>query len=145
MERIINITGWSKQHRQQDQNPEIGEWAKGTKPYETGYVVYRYNDDGTKTYLTVDPDKTFTLKRMAGILADAEALTGNIYASITVKDVLFDDDHRTITAKKYTYNKALNRLRIWEQKPGQRDLMPIYENNDGIICNDPDALADCLL
>jgi len=37
------------------------------------------------------------------------------------------------------YNKKLNRLTIWE------DNYPIYRNSDGVICNDIDALCDCLL
>lgn len=41
--------------------------------------------------------------------------------------------------KTATYNSKHNRLIIWE-----RDL-PVYENNDGIICTDGAALADSLL
>jgi hypothetical protein len=37
------------------------------------------------------------------------------------------------------YHVKENMLRIW-----QNDL-PIYENRNGVICKDRDALADCLL
>ncbi|MDE6055208.1 MAG: hypothetical protein K2G55_15970, partial [Lachnospiraceae bacterium] len=38
-----------------------------------------------------------------------------------------------------TYDKEKNLLRIWE------DDIPIYQNNNGIICRDSVALADSLL
>ena len=38
-----------------------------------------------------------------------------------------------------TYDKRKNILRIW------RNGIPIYENNNGKICRDEDALADSLL
>ena len=40
--------------------------------------------------------------------------------------------------KSATYNRKTNCLQIWE------DRMPIYENNNGRICRDANALADCL-
>lgn len=45
-----------------------------------------------------------------------------------------------IGAEKFgTYDKRKNILRIW------RNGIPIYENNNGKICKDEDALADSLL
>jgi hypothetical protein len=38
-----------------------------------------------------------------------------------------------------TYDKRKNILRIWI------DGVPVYENNDGKICRDSVALADCLM
>lgn len=38
-----------------------------------------------------------------------------------------------------TYDAEKKLLRIWE------DGLPIYENNDGAICKDSGALADCLM
>ncbi|MFH1081501.1 MAG: hypothetical protein V1766_14800 [Pseudomonadota bacterium] len=142
MERYITITGWSKQHRQMELNPEIDHTFYERGVAETGYVVYRYNQDGTKTHLPIDPDEQITLKRCAEILADAERLTGNTYSRIDIEDDKFADDRTTISRKKYIYSKKHNRLTIWE---GKRDLMPIYENYNGVITRDRDALADCLL
>lgn len=142
MERHIMITGWSKQHRQADANPDLDPTAKGIKDYDTGYVVYRINQDGTHKYLTINPDGQITLKRAAEILAEAETLTGNTYTKISISDESYTDDHITLKRKRYDYNKAKNRLTIWE---GRRDLVPIYENWDGQITRDRDALADCLL
>lgn len=44
----------------------------------------------------------------------------------------------TLVDKTATYNVAANCLQIWSGG------MPIYENNNGAICRDADALADCL-
>jgi hypothetical protein len=41
--------------------------------------------------------------------------------------------------KKAIYNADKNRLLIWE------DGLPIYENNNGVICRDAAALADSLI
>ena len=38
-----------------------------------------------------------------------------------------------------TYDKRTNILRIWV------DGLPVYENNNGKICKDSSALADCLM
>lgn len=43
------------------------------------------------------------------------------------------------TKKIGTYDKNKNVLRIWE------DGMPVYENNNGVICKDKSALADSLM
>ena len=40
---------------------------------------------------------------------------------------------------KYEYWRDKNLLRIWEND------LPIYENNNGVICRDCTALADCLI
>jgi len=143
MARYITISGWSKYHRQMDDNPNIAEEAKGPKDYETGYIVYRSNPDGTTTDLPNDIIKadTVTLKNCADILADAEALTGNTYTRIIIQDYRYNDDGTLINRKEYHYSKKYNRLTIWK---GKYDLMPVYENWDGIITRDPDALADCL-
>ena len=45
---------------------------------------------------------------------------------------------RKTTDKTYQFWADQNRLLIWD-----RDY-PVYENNNGEICNDPTALADCL-
>lgn len=41
--------------------------------------------------------------------------------------------------KEASYNPATKCLRIWE------DGYPVYENDDGVITRDRDALADCLM
>lgn len=37
------------------------------------------------------------------------------------------------------YNPSTNCLQIW------KDGIPVYENNNGMICRDSDTLADCLM
>jgi hypothetical protein len=57
------------------------------------------------------------------------------YLSSLYQDVVI----RQIKDKKAIYNAATNCLQIWEGG------MPVYENNNGVICRDQDALADCLM
>lgn len=47
--------------------------------------------------------------------------------------------HYRTSKKDYRYNRSNNSLIIWE------DDMPVYANDDGVICRDLDALADTLL
>lgn len=66
------------------------------------------------------------------------------WSSVTVEDVayIFSGDipgPRIRLKKEAIYNPKANCLRIWENDT------PIYENNNGTICRDRDALADCLL
>jgi len=65
------------------------------------------------------------------------------WSNVTVEDVpyIWSGDipgPRMGTKKEAVYNPATNCLRIWEAG------CPIYENNNGTICRDRDALADCL-
>lgn len=97
-----------------------------------------------------------TLKKCKGICETLESkfnisikkivilMTQFDYASFTPKEyelVLSDDVGVPIVGreKKAVYFYKENVLRIWE------DGLPVYENYDGQICRDVNALADCLL
>jgi len=142
MKRFISVMGWSKHHKQMDSNPKLDTAAKGPRDCESGYTVYKINPDGSHTNLTVDMSEPITLNRCIKILAEAERMTGNNYSKIVVEDESFDDAGETINRKHYVYSVKHNRLTIWA---GKRGLSPVYENWDGTICKDQDALADCLL
>lgn len=65
------------------------------------------------------------------------------YKHISIEDyesALYGDCGIGIVGKQKTaqYNNITNCLLIWE------DGLPVYENNNGLICNDPNTLADCL-
>lgn len=61
-----------------------------------------------------------------------------INTSITLEDGV--SNPRTYNNRKIgTYDKRKNVLRIWI------DDIPVYENNNGKICRDSGALADCLM
>ena len=145
MKRFVSVTGWSRHHRQMDKLDSIDISAKGPKQHETGYVVYWWNGSRKVTYVPDIDSEFVTLQRCREFLDFAEAKTGNTYTGIDITDDRFADDGTTIARKKFIYNKAKNRLTIWEAKNGEKDMMPVYENWDGQICRDRDALADCLL
>jgi hypothetical protein len=138
MERITIITGWSKHHKQMDLHPDILDAAKGQKEIETGYVVFGWDTKGNKIEYKPEIGEIVTLKQCQGILSDAETLTGNEYSSITIRDCYYDEYGHYASKKTYDYNKKHNRLTIWEND------LPIYENWNGTITRDRDALADCL-
>ena len=144
MERFVTVCGWSKHHRQMDKLEGLDLDAKGPRPFETGYVIYWWDGDRKVDYVP-DIDKLVTLRRCREILDFVERKTGNTYSKIVITDNRFDDDHIAIYRKKWVYNKAKNRLTIWAAENGGGDIMPVYENWDGQICRDRDALADCLL
>lgn len=137
-ERILSVTGWSTHHNQLDKNPDIDSWAKGATEKATGYVVYRFLKDGSKEYLRPELTDTFSLRECRELLERAELLTGNTYSKIVVSDYEHEDG-RTLRDKSYHYNKKTNCLTIWDKG------LPVYENCNGQICKDRDALADCLM
>lgn len=53
--------------------------------------------------------------------------------------ILSAEDFHEYYKKTAVYNNKTNCLQIWDNG------YPIYENNNGTICKDADALADCLL
>lgn len=83
-----------------------------------------------------DKENVITVVRAREILAEAEEMANKRFNRISnfYKESIIINKHKTVT-----YNSKTNTLRVWV------DDMPIYENADGIICNDPVALADCLL
>ena len=54
-------------------------------------------------------------------------------------EILSAEDFHEYYKKTAVYNNKTNCLQIWDNG------YPIYENNNGTICKDADALADCLL
>lgn len=128
------ITGWSKEHKQMALNPNVTN--PGPTDRESGYAIYTIRN-GQVVNMHIDPDEPITLRRCAELLSEGERLTGNIYSSITIREYTGEDMECKLL-KTYDYCKSQNRLRIWA------DGLPIYENWDGQICKDRDALADCL-
>lgn len=53
--------------------------------------------------------------------------------------ILSTSDFREFYKKTAVFNARTSCLQIWD------DGYPIYENNNGVICKDVEALADCLL
>ena len=66
---------------------------------------------------------------------DYKSITPDEYISVICGDY---NVKRLVNKNAYYYPKR-NRLIIWE------DDMPVYENDNGIICRDEVALADCLM
>lgn len=71
---------------------------------------------------------------------DPEKLEFMLYIYTETKGNEYGDfPEECLLDKKVSYFPKINLMRIWQ------DGIPIYENNNGIICDDRDALADCLL
>ncbi len=84
-----------------------------------------------KQRLLANLDEVFTLQRCQKLAKMAAELDPRNITRISIEDY----DRK----KKYCYNIVNNCLTIYSAG------MPIYENNNGTICNDQAALADCLL
>ena len=114
----------------------------------------------TNNYQAIQTDAkaVFTLQRMKDIYSKVSSLMSIQPDSIEVHDTQFYDKETRLeitdsefengdydeggyitTEKKYYYHAAENLFRIFE------DGMPVYENYNGNICSDEDALADCLM
>ena len=96
-----------------------------------------------KTEIT---DNIVTLAKCQEITAKIKALGHNpknlkfllsIYTE-TPGNEYGDMPEECLLDKTVCYYPAKNLLRVWGKG------MPVYENYDGLICNDPVALADCL-
>lgn len=96
-----------------------------------------------------------TVKKCQDLVAKIESTFGIIVGKIQI--LMTQWDYKSLTPEAYSYAlsgdigiktmgpekyakyyKATNCLQIWENG------LPVYENNDGVICDDPDTLADCL-
>ena len=95
-----------------------------------------------------DPKEPITLERCKEIVFKLEEAYKIKFYKIKLEDSIFegkaekgdwDNPLPLLKEKHYIYHVKSNCLTIWENG------MPIYENNDGVICDDPVALADCLM
>lgn len=129
--------------------------ANNIKEQKTSYSVIV---DGNTHKLPVrirTKKETITIKKCKEIIA---AVQGEFDINIKRIEIYMDEwDYEGITIdtyigaiyndcdiprkliKKAIYNNGKNRLQIWQN--GE----PVYENYNGIITRDRDALADCLL
>ena len=111
-------------------------------------------EENGKTYVAVaDMTKPVTIQRMKELIAKLEVKTGikfnhleishSVYLFDCSEDV-YKEYHEDIPPcdilidKSYQYWADQNRLLILDHG------YPVYENNNGVICNDEAALADCL-
>ena len=116
------------------------------------------HDTGNYQPIQTDAKAVFTLQRMKDIYSKVSKLMSIQPDAIQVHDMQFynretkreitdtefkngdyDEGGYITTYKKYFYYPIENLFRIYI------DGMPVYENNDGDICSDADALADCLM
>jgi hypothetical protein len=67
---------------------------------------------------------------------DLQSLTPKDYELVLSNDI---GVNRIGPDKSIVYDNKENCFQIWENG------LPIYEDNNGVICDDQDALADCLL
>lgn len=95
-----------------------------------------------------------TLERCKFLIAKCETLVGHKLLGFKINDWRFydvdtnheftdeeleEEIHPYRTSKTdYIYDKESNCLQIW------KDGSPVYENNNGLICEDKATLADCL-
>ena len=124
----------------------------GTYPNgRTKAIVVKEN--GTEYIAALDMTKPVTLQRMHELKAKLKDKTGIDFNYLEVNHsvYLFDCDEETYKEyhqdippcdkpvdKKYQFWADQNRLLIWDRG------YPVYENNNGVICKDETALADCL-
>jgi hypothetical protein len=101
----------------------------------------------TKELITVAKCKVICAKIEArfGIVVDSIkiCMTQWDYRGMTANDyeyVLSGDRGVSVLGKtkEAIYSNKTNSLIIWENG------LPVYENNNGVICKDADTLADCL-
>ena len=122
--------------------------------YSNGITrVIDFEENGKKYRATCDMTKPVTLQRMHELKAKLKDKTGIDfnYLEIDHSVYLFDCDEETYKEyhqdiplydkpidKTYQFWAVQNRLLIWDRG------YPVYENNNGVICKDETALADCL-
>ena len=135
-----------------------GETAlqKAIERQESGYAVIV---DGNRQHLPNSVRTTkqdITIERCQEICKKIEThfeiTVGKIEISLTQWDLqsLTPEDYELVMSndigverigpdKRIVYDNAQNCFQIWE------DGRPIHENNNGVICDDEAALADCLM
>lgn len=130
------------------------EFSTISGTYSNGITrVIDFEENGKKYRATCDMTKSVTLQRMHELKAKLKDKTGIDfnYLEIDHSVYLFDCDEETYKEyhqdiplydkpidKTYQFWADQNRLLIWDRG------YPVYENNNGVICKDETALADCL-
>lgn len=122
--------------------------------YSNGITrVIDFEENGKKYRATCDMTKPVTLQRMHELKAKLKDKTGIDfnYLEIDHSVYLFDCDEETY--KEYhqdipLYDKPIDKTyQFWADQNRLLILdrgYPVYENNNGVICKDETALADCL-
>lgn len=126
----------------------------GTYPGGRHHAI-TFVEDGVEKVACLGMDKPVTLARMREVCERLRAKTGVEFNYLRVDhrvyefDVDPDDkvalDHihhgdypgTKVTDKTYQFWYDRNRLLIWDHDT------PVYENDNGVITKDADALADC--
>jgi hypothetical protein len=103
-----------------DTNSSRPVFIDQSKAFTTGAGIFQ-----------ADLSETFTLERCRQIAKEAARLDSRKITNITIEDYA--------KKKTYTYSIANNRLTIF------KDGVPVYENWNGTISRDQDALADDIL
>ena len=112
-------------------------------------------DGGVEKVASLDTSKQVTLLRMREVCEQLRVQTGVAFNYLRVEHRIYEfdvdpDDEvaiahirfgdypgRKVNDKTYQYWYDRNRLLIWDHNT------PVYENDNGVITNDVDALADC--
>lgn len=118
-------------------------------------VTGRGAKDDQGRILRAKKSEVITVERCKEIVAVAERISGLEVTRIDIDMDEFDyagitDEHyenamcgdcgiRQTKKKSAHYFVKQNRLLIWQ------DGLPVYENHDGTVCRDVDALADCIM
>lgn len=115
-----------------------------------------FEEDGKTCCVRMDMKRPVTLKRFREVKDKLKAKTGIDFNHLRVEHRIYeydcDPDDKEIIAlidsgdiggrkihdKTYEFWADQNRLLIWDWDS------PVYENNDGVICDDEVTLADCL-
>lgn len=97
--------------------------------------------------LVVDHSTPITLKRAKMIFDKARELSGRDLTSIQICLSVYtktpgneygDHDEECLVDKKWNYTAATNSLVIWDKG------VPVYANDNGVVCTDQAALYDSL-
>lgn len=130
------------------------EFSTISGTYSNGITrVIDFEENGKKYRATCDMTKPVTLQRMHELKAKLKDKTGIDfnYLEIDHSVYLFDCDEETY--KEYhqdipLYDKPIDKTyQFWADQNRLLILdrgYPVYENNNGVICKDETALADCL-
>lgn len=112
-------------------------------------------DAGMEKIARLDMSKPVTLQRMREVCERLRAETGVEFDYLRVEHHVYEFDidpddkvarahirygdypGRKVKDKTYQFWYERNRLLIWDHNT------PVYENDDGVITKDADALADC--
>lgn len=133
------------------------EYSTITGTYPDGrHHAITVMEGGKEKVARLDMSKPVTLQRMRDVCERLSAKTGVVFDYIQVEHHVYefdidpnDKEARSLIDygdipgvktwdKTYQYWADQNRLLIWDHG------YPVYENNNGVICNDEVALADCL-